>query len=81
MLENYPNIELPLPNGMILRAAAIDDKNFPAINIYLDRNDSSEPEIICFAEYNPEQLKNHEVCICAYQSDKDESVYYSKYQK
>lgn len=30
-LEDYPSIELPLPDGTRLKAVAIDDENFPAI--------------------------------------------------
>jgi len=37
-LEDYPSIELPLPDGTRLKAVAIDDENFPAINLYWDRN-------------------------------------------
>ena len=32
-LEDYPSIELPLPDGTRLKAVAIDDENFPAIFI------------------------------------------------
>ena len=54
-------------------------KNFPAINVYWD---TEKPEIdgpICFAEYNPERGPCHEVCIGAYQSDKEDTVYYKPY--
>ena len=75
----YPTIVLPLPDGTSLRAVAIDDENFPAINVYWD---TEKPEIdgpICFAEYNPERGPCHEVCIGAYQSDEEDTVYYKPY--
>ena len=78
-LPKYPTIVLPLPDGSSLRAVAIDDENFPAINVYWD---TEKPEIdgpICFAEYNPECGPCHEVCIGAYQSDKEDTVYYKPY--
>ncbi|WP_069971794.1 hypothetical protein [Enterococcus faecalis] len=78
-LPKYPTIVLPLPDGSSLRAVAIDDENFPAINVYWD---TEKPEIdgpICFAEYNPERGPCHEVCIGAYQSDKEDTVYYKPY--
>ena len=34
-LPKYPTIVLPLPDGSSLRAVAIDDENFPAINVDL----------------------------------------------
>ena len=64
-LPKYPTIVLPLPDGSSLRAVAIDDENFPAINVYWD---TEKPEIdgpICFAEYNPERGPCHEDCIGA----------------
>ena len=78
-LPKYPTIVQPLPDGSSLRAVAIDDENFPAINVYWD---TEKPEIdgpICFAEYNPERGPCHEVCIGAYQSDEEDTVYYKPY--
>lgn len=50
-LEDYPSIELPLPDGTRLKAVAIDDENFPAINLYWDRNtDEENGEIFCLSE-------------------------------
>ncbi len=77
--QKYPTIVLPLPDGSSLRAVAIDDENFPAINVYWD---TEKPEIdgpIRFEEYNPERGPCHEVCIGAYQSDKEDTVYYKPY--
>lgn len=74
----YPTIHLSLPNGQRLRARAIDDENFPAINI--DLLDGEKVELICFAEFNPERDTGPEVCIGVYQSDQDDTVYYKPYQ-
>ena len=78
-LPEYPTIVLPLPDGTNLRAVAIDDENFPAINIYWDTEKSEIDGPICFAEYNPERGPCHKVCIGAYQSDKDDTIYYKPY--
>lgn len=78
-LSDYSEIELPLPDGNYLKAVAITDENFPAINIYLNCGVENPEGIICFAEYNPEQKPCHEICIGAYRSDKDETNYYEPY--
>lgn len=77
--NNYPFIKLLLPDGSYLQAVAIDDEYFPAINIYFNCGVENPEGIICFAEYNPERSPCHEVCIGAYQSDKDDTVYYKPY--
>lgn len=78
-LSEYREITLPLPNGTYLKAVAITDENFPAINIYWNCGVENPEGIICFAEYNPERSPCHEVCIGAYQSDKDDTTYYESY--
>lgn len=75
----YQEIVLPLPDGTYLKAVAITDENFPAINIYLNCGVEHPDGIICFAEYNPERGPCHEICIGAYQSDKDDTIYYKPY--
>ena len=76
-MPEYPHSDLQLPDGTTLRATAIDDENFPAINI--DLIDFEKTERICFVEYNPERGSCHKVCIGVYQSDKDEPVFYEQY--
>ena len=75
----YPSIELVLPDGTSLTAKAIDDENFPAINIYWDGAECSAHEEIAFVEYNPERSPCHKVCIGVYQSNEDDTVYYKPY--
>lgn len=74
----YPTIYLSLPDGTRLRARAIDDENFPAVNIDLLKGE--ETELICFAEFNPEQKDGSELCIGVYQNDQDDTVYYKPYK-
>ena len=74
----YPYADLPLPDGTTLRAVAIDDENFPAINIHL-LSQGKGSEHICFVEYNPERSSWHKVCIGVYQSDKDDTIFYEQY--
>ena len=78
-LEVYPSIRLALPDGTCLRAVAIDDENFPAINIYLERDVGDEQEEICFVEYNPERDEGPRVCIGVYRSDDEDTKYYAPY--
>lgn len=75
----YQEIVLPLPDGTYLKAVAIMDENFPAINIYWNCGVEDPEGIICFAEYNPEHSLCHEVCIGAYRSDIDDTTYYEPY--
>ena len=77
MLAN-PHVILLLPNGCVLTAVAFQQDDYPSINIYLSRQNEF-PELICFAEYNPERSPCHEICIGTYQSDDDETKYYAPY--
>lgn len=74
---NCPYIDLHLPDGSILRAVAIDDDNFPAVNINLIDGNGEQP--VCFAEYNPEHAAGKELSIGVYRSDTDETVFYESY--
>lgn len=74
---NYPHTDLLLPDGTVLRATAVDDENFPAINIDLIADKNTEQ--VCFVEYNPERSSCHKVCIGVYQSDKDDPIFYEQY--
>ena len=73
----FPGVDLALPDGTVLRATAVEDENFPAINI--DLIGLEDPERICFVEFNPERSSCHKVCIGVYQSDKDEPIFYEQY--
>lgn len=75
----YQEIVLSLPDGTYLKAVAITDDNFPAINIYWNCGVENPEGVICFAEYNSERSLGHEVYIGAYQSDKDDTIYYKPY--
>lgn len=78
-LPECPTIVQLLPDGTRLRAVAYDDESYPAINIYWDTDSPKTDGPICFAEYNPERSPCHKVCIGAYQSDKDDTIYYEPY--
>ncbi len=78
-LPEYPTIVQSLPDGTRLRAVAYDDESYPGINIYWDTNSPEIDGPICFVEYNPERSRDHAVCIGAYQSDLDDTVYYKPY--
>lgn len=77
--EWFPAIVLELPDGTYLRAVAIDDENFPAINIHWDRGKGESSEAICFAEFNPERDEGPQVCVGVYQSDEEDTKYYALY--
>lgn len=75
----YPSVSLLLPDGSKLVAAAIDDPNFPAINIYLVKLNSDDEELVAFAEYNSKHSDGARLCIGTYQSDSDETKIYMPY--
>ena len=75
----YPTIVQVLPDGTRLRAVAYDGESYPGINIYWDTDNPEIDGLICFAEYNPERSQDHAVCIGAYQSGQDDTVYYKPY--
>lgn len=78
--EWYPTIVLQLPDETHLTAKAIDDPNFPAINIYWDKGGADEPEHVSFVEYNPERGEGHEVCIGVYNSVEEDTIHYGPYK-
>lgn len=77
-IPNYPYADLALPDGTTLRATAVDDENFPAIDIHL-LSECKDKEHICFVEYNPERSSCHKLCIGVYQSDKEDTIFYEQY--
>ena len=77
--EWYPTIVLPLPDGTHLSAKAINDPNFPAINVYWDKGGADDPEHVSFVEYNPERGDGHEVCIGVYNSVEEDTIHYGPY--
>ena len=77
--EWYPTIVLTLPDGTYLRAKAIDDPNFPAINVYWDKGGADDPEHVSFVEYNSERGDGHEVCIGVYNSVEEDTIHYGPY--
>lgn len=79
--QENPSIGIPLPDGTSLRAVAYQQEDYPSINIYWDSEREESPELICFAEYNPERSPCHELCIAAYQSHKEDTTYYKPYIK
>lgn len=77
-MAEFPSVELTLPDKSVLRATAVEDENFPAIEITLTSKDGKTDKV-CFVEYNPERENGSEVCIGVYNSKDDETVYYDSY--
>lgn len=77
-LSPEPYTDLHLPNGDMLRAIAYDDPDFPTISIQLFEGDN-DPVTVCFAEFNPERESGPHLCIGAYNSEVEDTVYYEQY--
>ena len=73
-------IEKKLPDGSILIAQQKNDPNYPGIQISLKGSGSDDvDETMCFVEFNPEQEKGKELCVCVYKHNQDEPKYYTNY--
>lgn len=73
-----PHITIPLPDGTSLRAVAYAQDEYPSINLYLLDGDKPA-ELICFAEFNQARSPHYGVCIGAYSSDEDDTMFYEPY--
>ena len=80
-LEDCPSITLILPDGSYLSAYAIDDDDFPAINLYWENGISEEKHRVCFAEYNPERGAGQELCVGAYKFGEEDTYHYAPFNK
>lgn len=74
-----PQISIQLPDGTELRATAYQNTGYPSINIEWFRQSGEEGEFVCFAEFNPEKGPAGLLCIGAYRSDQDDTMYYEPY--
>lgn len=74
-----PHISLKMPDGSVVTAVVYAEDEYPAINLYCHTGDS-EPELICFAEYNAEHEPNQALHIGVYQNDKEDTQYYAPYR-
>lgn len=75
----HPGVSLVMPDGVILRAVAFPDGNYPAINVYTMSSDGTAYNQVCFVEFNPEREVGHQICIGTYQSEKEDTIYYEPY--
>jgi len=78
--ENPTACPLALPDGTALRVKICKDESYPGINIDLVAADGTENRV-CLAEYNPEKVPGHELCIGVYCDSEDDTVYYDSYCK
>lgn len=76
--DEHPTIYQPFPDGLAIRALAIDDSNYPAIDIELVKP-NGETEKICMVEYNPDHGEGKEICIGTYTAGTDDPTHYYSY--
>lgn len=77
--EDNPAFAIPLPDGTYLRAVGFSNSDYPCINIYWDNGINEPTEPLSFVEFNPEKEAAMRVCIGAYRSDDEDTVYYAPY--
>ncbi len=77
--SDYPNVVLPAFNKQYLRAVAIPDENFPAIEIELLTDDKTEKKV-CFVEGNTE-LEDGEIGVGVYNRNDDDTRYYTVFHE
>lgn len=78
--EKNSNLTLEMPNSLYLIAKLCADPDYPGIAIFQKNPDNTE-ELICFAEFNKERSDGHQICIGAYISAEDDTVYYDSYNR
>lgn len=78
--EENSTLTLTMPNGLQLIAKLCADPAYPSIGIFQKKPVNVE-ELICFAEFNKERPDGHQICIGAYTSAEDDTVYYDSYNK
>lgn len=74
----FPSVILPLPDGTRLRATAVDDEDFPAIDIWLQRDNEDEQSVAC-VEYNSERSEGKELCIGVCNSECEDPYFYESF--
>ena len=79
--HEFPSVLLTLPDGSRLRADAVDDENFPAVNVWLQTTDSEEEKSVCFVEYNTQRETGKELCIGVCGSDSDDPYFYESFNR
>ena len=79
--HEFPSVYLTLPDGSILKAVAVDDKFFPAVDIWLQPPDGEDEKSVCFVEYNTERESGKELCIGVCNSDSEDPYFYESFYK
>ena len=74
-----PHVSLKMPNGNIITAVVYAEDAYPAINLYCQAGDS-EPELICFVEYNAAHGPDQALHIGVYREDDEDTQYYAPYK-
>lgn len=74
----FPSVILPLPDGTRLRATAVDDEDFPAIDIWLQR-DNEDEQSVAYVEYNSERSEGKELCIGVCNSESEDPYFYESF--
>ncbi len=77
----FPTVILPLPDGTRLRASAVDDPHFPAIDVWLQSDSFEDEKSVCFVEFNDEHSIGNEVCIGVCASDSEDPYLYVPFNK
>lgn len=75
---HYPSVKLKLPDKTIIQAIAIDDVNFPAIEVKLLKKDR-ETRTVCCVEYNPSRVKGEQLCVGMICNKSDENRFYESF--
>lgn len=77
--QEFPSLFLSLPDGTRLRATAVDDESFPAINIWLQSNENDDEQSVAFVEYNSERGDGKKLCIGVCNSESDDPYFYESF--
>ena len=76
--EEYPTLELELPNGASMRVKAINDENWPAMKVEVFED--GEWCVVSETEYTEENESPMNIGICIYERGCEDSVAYIPYK-
>lgn len=69
---------ITMPDGAKLIVSIYNTEKYPSIDIDLIK-ESGDMERICFVEHNQERAIGQQLCVCVYEPENDEPIYYESY--
>jgi len=78
--KDGPVGRITMPDGTKLVVSIYQTEEYPSIDIDLIK-EGGDMERICFVEHNQERAPGQQLCVCIYEPENDEPIYYESYAK